>query len=323
MTRRLGSLSALLCPLALLLCISCSKEPLPPIKIAINPWPGYDFLYLSEQKGFFDEVGLNAKLVQLGSLSDTQRAYMNGSVEGMTSTMIEAVQAYLKDNQQLRVVMVADYSNGGDVIVARNEIQSVKELKGKTVGCEVTSLGIFVLQRALSSYGLSLEDVTIVNVEQLKGEAAMLAGQIDAFVSYPPVSVNILNNEGFHNIFTSAEIPNEIMDVVSVSEAALKLDPTLQQKLIEAWQLGLDYFDSNQADAVAIMAKREGISAEDFLATLSDIKVFNAEEQLAVLSEPQKLESLALEVCKTLVHAGSITNECNDFSKMIYFYDSQ
>ena len=134
-----------LCVCVLALLTACAKKEPRPITIAINPWPGYELLYLAEKKQFFEKVGANIKLYQLGSLSDAQRAYLNGQVDGLTSTLIEAVQAQVLGGQALKIIMVPDYSNGGDVIVSNKSASSISDLKGKTIGCEVSSLGIYIL----------------------------------------------------------------------------------------------------------------------------------------------------------------------------------
>ena len=290
--------------------LSCSQKPQEPVKIAINPWPGYEFLYLAEKLGYFNEVGLNAKLIQLGSLSDAKRAYINGTADGMASTIIETVQVAAQGTKPLRSIMVPDYSNGGDVIVANKTISRVADLKGKTVGCEVTSLGIFILQRALAKSGLDLKDVNIVNIEQSDAEQSILNSTIDAYVTYPPTSIVILKHDQFHTIFTSAEIPNEVIDTISISQTALENNPGLEDKLFQVWGMALSYFENNQDHAVEIMATRENISKEDFLGTLGDLKILNVEEQKALFNHPEKLNQAAKSVCETLVHAKSIEADC-------------
>ena len=296
---------------------SCSLKKTPALTIAINPWPGYEFLYLAEKKGFFQETGLNVKLLQLGSLSDARRAYVNGSADGFASTIIEAVQANVESDRPLKIVMVPDYSNGGDVILAQESIKSTEELKGKTVGCEVDSLGIYLLHRALSYAGLSLSDINVVNVAQMRGEQAMTEKEIDAYVSYPPVSVAILKNEGFHTIFTSAQIPNEIIDTVSISEEALERDPELVGKLYKAWQMALDYYKENKASALAIMSAREKIAPEEFEAILADLKILDAQAQGTIFKSPEVLNKATTDVCETLVHVKAIQTDCNNFPNII------
>lgn len=297
---------------------ACTDKAPPKVKIALNPWPGYEFLFLAEQKGFFEQVGLNATLVQLGSLSDAQRSYINGHSDGLTSTIIEAVQAQVLGNRPLEIVMVPDYSNGGDVIIARNEFANIETLKGKTIGAEVSSLGIYLLQRALAKSGLDLKDVNIINVEQMNGGKMMLSKKIDAFVSYPPVSIDILKNEGFHTIFSSAEIPKEIIDTISISKTALSQNPEFVKRLHKAWQMALDYYENHPEEALQIMAQREGISTTDFESVLSDLKIVNLAGQKAIFQSPKKLQQSVLEVCQTLVDIDALATNCKELPNLVY-----
>ncbi len=289
---------------------SCSR-PQNPITIAINPWPGYEFLYLAEQRGYFEKVGLNIKLVQFTSLGDSQTAYINGRVDGLASTLVELVQAHLLSDRPLETILVADYSNGGDVLIARNTINSVSELQGHSVGAEITSLGIYFLQQALQAAALGLDDVNAINVDQLDGEQALISGQIDAFVTYPPTSINILKHPEFHTIFSSAEIPGEIIDVISIDKSLLKQQPELVTKLHRAWQMALDYHRTHPLEAVAIMATRERISAQDFQNVLLDLDVLSAGEQTPFFMEPEKFIARTRAVCQALKSANVHTRSCD------------
>ncbi len=301
-----------------LLLQGCEKQSSPPIKLAINPWPGYEFLYLADKKGFFKDVGLNIQLLQLVSLADTQRAYTKGQVDGLASTLIEAVQAQPLGGKPLKIVLIPDYSNGGDVIISAPGITEVKQLKGKRVGAEIASLGIYVLERALSKAGLTLADVSLVNIEQAQGEKAMQDAHIDAFVSYPPVSVTLLRNEGYQKIFGSDEIPREIIDTVSFSEEIIDKNPDLVEKFRQAWQMALEYANSNKDESYQLMAQREGISKVEFIATLDDLIILDIEEQGRLFEEGDDLQRAVIDVCKTMVHVKSIEVDCNSYPDIIY-----
>ncbi len=301
----------------ILLIHGCTSNSSKSVKIAINSWPGYEFLYLAQKVGIYDQLGLNIELIELDSLSDVQRAYVNGYADGFASTVIEAVQAEVLSERPLKIILVPDYSNGGDVIIAPNGLSSIKDLKGKTVGAEVSSLGIFLLDRALALHGLSLNDVNIVNIEQLNGEQKMLAGEIDAFVTYPPVSVNILKHKRFHKIFTSAEIPNEIIDTVAVSETVLKKQPDFSQKLRKAWGLAINYYQANPQEAIQLMAEREGISPAEFKEVLSDLHIVSEQAQNRLFKNPEMLVRSTNAVCKTLVHIEAINTDCATISRIV------
>jgi NitT/TauT family transport system substrate-binding protein len=296
----------------------CAKKPEKPIIIAINPWPGYEFLYLAEEKGFFEQAGINIQLIQLDSLSDAQRAYINNHADGIASTLIEAVQVGPLGGKPVSIVMITDYSNGGDVIISQKNIQTIADLKGKKVGAEVSSLGIYVLQRALVQAGMSLNDVTLVNTGQHHGEQAMTELKIDAFVSYPPVSVNLLKHPQLHTLFTSADIPKEIIDTVALSKAVIQQHPKLVSGLHQAWQLALNFYQQYPDEAVNIMAKREGLTPAEFKIALGDLVILDSSEQQALLQQADQLQQAAVNVCKSLVHVQSLDTNCEALPDIVY-----
>lgn len=309
-------LLSLLCAVLLAACSESKKDP---VSIAINPWPGYELLYLAEQKGFFEQEGVDVRLLQLGSLSDAQRAYLNGHADGMASTVIEAVQAQVLGARPLSIVMVPDYSSGGDVIIAADSVSSVEQLRGKPVGCEVSSLGIFILQRALAKAGMTLADVEVVNVEQSEGHKALSSGEIAAFVSYPPVSISILSQPGYQQIFSSAEIPHEIIDVVSLSNEVIAERPELVAGLYRAWDRALAYYRSNSDEAAEIMARRENISAADFQAVISDeLVILDGEQQRRLIGDASILQKNVDQVCETLVQVAALDTDCSRLPAMIH-----
>ncbi|MCL2913973.1 ABC transporter substrate-binding protein [Shewanella corallii] len=303
---------------AVLLLLSCSPAQQKTVRIAINPWPGYEFLYLAEQRGFFKAVDLNLELVQVSTLSDSQRAYLAGRVDGFASTLIEAIQVEALGGEPVKVVLAADYSNGSDVIVAASEFDSVSALKGKTVGCEVGSLGLYVLARALQNEGMTLSDVNVVNVEQGDGKNQLIQGNIDAMVTYPPYSTEYIREELAHQIFGSDIIPWEILDTVSVSDAVLKTHPDLVNKLWQAWQMALDDYASNPEAGAALMAAREGISSREFTDALNGVHIISSNEQRKLFVTDSEINQKMQSVCATLVEVNALETDCTHIADILW-----
>ncbi|GAB1262882.1 ABC transporter substrate-binding protein [Aurantivibrio plasticivorans] len=300
------------------LLLGCGKPPQETFKIAINPWPGYEFLHLAEHLGYFEVEDLPVELVPFGSLSDAQRAYIHGRVDGLASTIIEAVQSQALGGRPLKIVLVPDFSNGGDVIVASNLIDSMDSIEGVRVGCEIGSLGIYLLSRALEESGLSLDDIELVNVEQSNGARAMDNGDIDVFVTYPPISLEILKQPNRTIIFSSAEIPYEIVDTVAVAHDVLEKHPTFVSKLRNVWRKALEYTEKNPEQAYAIMAQREGITSEEFQEALGDLKIIGYEEQIDIFSKPGELDQQAKSVCEVLNRVDAIEYNCQELGLLTY-----
>lgn len=296
----------------------CSRPEQQELSIALNPWPGHELLYLAKELGYFRELGLDVRLVELHSLSDSQRAYMSGQVDGLTSTLVEAVLIQVDSAYPLQVVLPTDYSNGGDVILAQAAITSLEGLKGKRVGCEANSLGIHVLHHALHRAGLSLDDVEVVNVGQAQGREELALGVLDALVTYPPTSIEGLKVEGVRKLFTSREVPEEILDVLSIKQSVLERYPALPQQLLTAWQRAYEYTEQNPKQAFAIMAEREQISVEEFEHMYNnEIHVFDKDGALNILRDWSSLTNKLMETCEVLKEINQHNSNCSRVHTMV------
>ncbi|MGF1743085.1 ABC transporter substrate-binding protein [Vibrio profundum] len=287
-----------------------------PVRIAINPWPGYEFLYLAKQKNIFEQFDLNIELVEMASLADVQRIYVQGRVDGMTSTVIELVHAAGQTEDPISIVLIPDYSNGGDVIVAHKSVQSIPDLKGKQVTAELGSLGMYVLYEALNKAGMELKDVQLDNSEQLEIESLLTNRKIDAAVTYPPASTLVLRNPDFHKIFDSSQIPESIIDIVAVKASVIKNDPEWVNKFHQAWGAVLEYARTHPEESYAIMAEREGTTANEFQQALEGLILLDKNEQERILSDG-KIEKNVKAVCQVLLQSNAISFPCeNALSKI-------
>lgn len=281
---------------------SCDQRDAPPVRIAINPWPGYEFLFLAREKGYFREEGVAVDLVELESLSDARRALERGTVDGMATTLIEVLQARARSQLMPKVVLIADFSSGADVIVAGAGINGIEHLRGRRIGTEVASLGMFILARALEQAGLGLDDVTVVPMSQRHIEQAFSEGAIDAAVTYPPFSVSLLKRPGLSRIFDTRAMPREVIDVVSIDSRLLDERPRDMAAIIRAWNRAVVYSQDHPDEAHAIMARRIGITVEEFRDSLNGIHILSEEEQREMFEPGGVLDTVAAKV-ETLLRA--------------------
>lgn len=79
-----------------------------PVRVAISPWPGYEYLYLAQEKGFFAQEGINLEILELYSLEDTLRTFTQGRADGMASSISEVVQAASMTQDQIHIALVTD-----------------------------------------------------------------------------------------------------------------------------------------------------------------------------------------------------------------------
>ncbi len=254
----------------LLFIAGCTGEPKAALRVGINAWPGYEFLYLAQEKGFYREEGLDVRILELNSLSDARRAYERGQIDAFGTTVIEVLQAREFSQRSPQIIQVVDSSDGADMVITQTAIKNASSLRGKRVGVELGSLGVYILARCLEKHGLKLSDVTTISSDQMSMEKDFLDGSIDAIVTYPPTSIKLLNTQKAHPFFTTAEIPGEVLDVIAVEEEIARQRSGDVAKLIRAYHRAVDYAKQNPADAYKIMAEREGLTPGEFAAALKD-----------------------------------------------------
>ena len=294
--------------LSALILSGCGRDP-EPLRIALNAWPGYGPIYLAQDKGFFREAGVEVKLLEFGALADARRAFEDGKVDGMATTIVEVLMARDATQRDLRILRVVDFSSGADMIAARKDVRSMRDLRGKRVGVEIASLGIYVLARALELEGMTLEDVNLVPKDQSSMCKALLDGNLEAVVTYPPDSSSVLGNPEFRAVFTSREIPGEIADVIAMDAEVLKERPEQVAAFLAAIDLAHAYMRENPDDAYRIMAARVRLPVEAFSSVLRDeITMVSPLEQAAYLGEGGKLRPILEAAAASLRHVGVLSD---------------
>jgi NitT/TauT family transport system substrate-binding protein len=275
------------------------------IRIGINAWPGYEFLYLAQEMGYFRAEGVDVRIVEFASLSDGRRALERGQVDGLGTTLVELVQAHAHGKRSLQAVWVIDTSEGADVIVSQLQFPSMAALRGRKIGVELGSLGVFIAARALQSAGLALEDVSLVSTDQLTGAESFERGELDALVSYPPTSIRLVKDARAQVVFDSRMIPGEVVDVLVVDREKLS-EPDIRA-VLRGLERAFEYARQNRQDAYALMAAREGISPQEFAQALEqDMRMLSRQEQAPYFGPTGRLLEVIAGVDQVMLDTGQI-----------------
>lgn len=291
----------------ILLLSACRETPNPPLRIAINPWPGYEFLYLAERLKLFEAEGVEVRILQFSSLNDSRRAFELGKADGFGGTLIETLIAAQNSQRRPQVVYLPDYSNGGDLIVARRGIDSLEALAGKRVAIEPGTLNGYILARALAHRSVNLQAVQQVGMPQAEMHRALANGEIDAAVTYAPFSVDMLKNPQLQPLFSTREIPGEVLDVLAIDANVVQQRREQVDGLLRGFNRALLYSRAHPQEAYAIMAAREGISAEDFRNTAEhDLKMLDSADQAAFHGPDQRLFKALQATQQVLLDSGEL-----------------
>ena len=95
-------------------------------------------------------------------------------------------------------------------------------------------------------------------------------------------------------IYTSADEPGLIYDVLAVSPVSLATRRDEWSTVVDVWYQTVDYIldPATQADAVEIMAARVGVTPEEYLPFLSGTKILTLDEAKEIMAEAEGFTSL-------------------------------
>jgi NitT/TauT family transport system substrate-binding protein len=277
----------------------CSrKEPF--VRIASNIWPGYEFLYLARDREYFSKE--QVRMVEMPSASVCIEALAAGTVEGACLTLDEVLTAR-SEGLELTVVAVLDISIGADVLLVRPEIKTLQELKGHRIGVEQSAVGAVMLDAILRKAGLKSEELQIVHINVNKHRNAYINGEVDALITFEPV-VSQLSNKKPSMLFSSADIPGRIIDVIAVRPEVLEVSPVAVQQLVAGHFRAREEFLKNPEKVSTILARRLNLNPEDVPTILRGIDLPDVTENHEFLSgESPKLENSASELVQIMIDA--------------------
>lgn len=272
---------------------SLAAQAAEPLKIGYSDWPGWVAWEVAIEKGWFKEAGVDVEFEWFDYVASMD-AFAAGKLDAVAMTNGDALVTGASGAQSVMII-VNDYSNGNDMIVARSGITSVTELKGKTIGVEVGFVGHLLLLNALEEAGLSESDVTLVNVPTNETPQVLASGDVDAIVAWQPNSGQALSQlPGSTAVSTSRDAPGLIYDVLAVSPASLSSRKADWEKVAQVWYRAVDYIydEKTQADALSIMAARVGVPADQYKVILDGTKILSLEEAKAVMQKGDGMDSL-------------------------------
>ncbi len=245
-----------------------------PLKVAYSDWPGWTAFAIAEQKGWFKEAGVDVELHWF-EYGPSMEAFGAGQVDAVMVTNGDALVTGATGAKNV-MILVVDYSNGNDMVIAKPGISSLKDLKGKKIAVEVGFVDHLLLLNGLKKAGLAESDVELVPTPTNQTPQVLASGQVDAIAAWQPNSGAALKAlPGSTPVYTSADEPGLIYDTVAVSPQSLATQREDWVKFVKVWDKIVGYLadPETRADGIKIMAARAGVSAEEYAAFMAGTKL--------------------------------------------------
>ena len=258
---------------------SCAINREPKLKISHSEWPGYEYLNFAVSKGFVP----SSVIVPLTDQSEVVRAYLREEINVVQLTTVDILDICSRQPQRCPVVvLVLNESLGGDQVMTLT-FNHLRDLSDKKIGVATSGFGPFVLEKALQSVDLSIDDVSIVPMLVSEMPRELSIGNVDAVVIYPPSSEKA-RSFGAKTIFDSSKIPGQILDVLAVSPSVYASRKQDVSEIISGWFKAHNYQMNNSSDALSQMASSQGLTPNELTDVLKGLAFHvTAEEQRELL----------------------------------------
>jgi NitT/TauT family transport system substrate-binding protein len=262
-----------------------------PMKVPKYYWPGTFWVEIADQKGWFEEAGLNVEIVDsnpdyFGSLQD----FVDGKIDTNNFTVFD-LMGYISRGIDLVVVFSSDTSVGSEGIIAKPGIDSIAGLQGKRVGVPLGGYLEYILDVVLERNGLSSEDIEKIDILGENAEKEYIREDIDAVIIWEP-HVSALEDRGAIRLFDTSEIPGISPSATAFHRDFVNERPEDVQAYASVWHKTVEFIKKNPNEALGIIASIYNVSLEDVISFAEVDKILDLRDNQTTFSYAAGFESL-------------------------------
>lgn len=272
---------------------SLSAAQAAPLKVGYSDWPGWVAWQVAIEKGWLKQAGVDVSF-QWFDYSASLEAFAAGKIDAVTATNGDVLVNGSGGSKGI-MIMITDYSNGNDMIIGKAGVKSLKDLAGQSVAVERGLVEHLLLMNGLKKMGIPANSVKLVNAKTNEMPQILASGSVAAVGAWQPIAGQAIKaSAGARPIYTSAQEPGLIYDVVAVSPASLKARRADWIKLVSVWDKVVSYINDpkTQPDALRIMAARAGVTPQAYKAFLGGTRLMSLADNKAAMVKNNSFKSL-------------------------------
>lgn len=195
--------------------------------------------------------GIRIELQKFSSWTDLTDALHAGKIDG-ASELIELAMGARAKGIDLKAVALGH--KDGNVIVVSDDIQSMEDLKGRTLAIPSTQSSHFILlQDELKLAGLGINDITITQLAPSEMPASLASGAIDGYCVAEPFGAQAVTQGFGHVLANSQELWDDSICCAFVFRTdVIEKDPETFARLLDAYHEAGKKLDHDEAKKIAV-----------------------------------------------------------------------
>ncbi|ALF56518.1 nitrate ABC transporter substrate-binding protein [Nostoc piscinale CENA21] len=293
----------------LLACHSSAPTKLqrPPLKVLFGSFVGEYPGIIAQEKGFFQAQGVDVKIVykRYGYAKLEQANFSAGKYDGISLSLGSFI-ILNATNPDIQGVIVIDESTGADVVVAKSQIKTVADLKGKKLGANLGGFSEVFVTEMLKSANLTSDDISFVQSEALDIPQRLKNNVIQAGHTWQPHLAEAVKLGG-HILFSSKQTPGLILDMMVFRKDIIRDRPEDIRGFVRAWLQASTYWEAHLQEGNAIISKALNIPSHTL--SLEGINLTDLAENRKFFqsSNPHSIYKTAKIYADFFIRAGNVT----------------
>lgn len=278
-----------------------------------SAWLGHYPVYYAREAGKFNEADLNIGWEFFGTSSGRLSALMSGDIDVAGTGVVSAIALMAQGVNRFYVIGVPENFGRVEGLFAVEGIESIEDLKGKTVGTTFASSAHTLVLDLMAQHGLTERDVNVINIPAPEIPAAIQSRQVDACATWTPYFNTIANMPGVKLIAddTDFSLYKEYgvtpgPDVLVVNKRFADRNPQAVKDFAKVYFAATETLGKEPEVAVPVLSELTQMSAEEQLQTIKDADWYGLDQQEELLGPDAKFVEGLQRLAEMLVEYGQI-----------------
>jgi sulfonate transport system substrate-binding protein len=226
-------------------------------------------LIIKDQGWLEAELGddVTVEWVQSAGSNKANEALRAGAID-VGSTAGSAALLARSNGSPIQVITIFTQPNWAAIAVPTgSDITEVADLAGRTVAATKGTDPYFFLLQALAEAGLSLEDISLQNLQHADGKTALETGAVEAWAGLDPLLATSVYNGAAEIIYDNVDFNS--YGFLNATEEFITNNPDLAQLVVNAYERARQWALENPEETAAILAEVAGIDIAIAEATIA------------------------------------------------------
>jgi sulfonate transport system substrate-binding protein len=224
-----------------------------------------------KEQGWLEEAtggDVTVNWVQSAGSNKANEALRAGAID-VGSTAGSAALLARSNGSPIQTIDIYSQPNWAAILVPTgSDITSVDDLAGRSIAATKGTDPYFFLLQALGEAGLSIDDVTLQNLQHADGKAALESGAVEAWSGLDPLLSTSVASGASTIIYDNIDFNS--YGFLNATESFLAASPDLAQLVVDAYEKAREYAIANPDETAAILAEVAGIDIEIATAVIAD-----------------------------------------------------